>query len=66
MVCTGFLQCMIKLYFPLVGDAPEVLSPLKDKTGVAGNPIKLECDITPGTPQASIKWYLLYKFCNIL
>ena len=39
-----------------VGNAPMLLSPLEDMTVVSGKTLRLDCDISPGTPKAEFKW----------
>ena len=39
------------------GSAPELLEPLLDTEVVAGEDAHLECDIAPGEPTATIKWF---------
>ena len=41
----------------LVGDAPELLTKLKDHTDTVHKDVTFECDIAPGQPKAKVYWY---------
>ena len=46
-----------KVISSTVGEPPELVKPLEDKTVVLPEEASLQCTISPGDPEASVSWF---------
>ena len=50
-------RCLILFLVSTVGEPPELVKPLEDKTVVLPEEASLQCTISPGDPPASVSWF---------